>query len=203
MTYTIVGLGNPGEEYALTRHNIGFMVLDDLVKFFEKEGEVTDWKEDIKLKAHVAKAKLGKTSFVLVKPQTFMNLSGQSVKPLITSVKKAESLIVVHDDLDIALGRAKLSFNKSAGGHRGVESVIKAVKTEAFYRIRVGISPATASGKLKKPSGEDLINSFIVSKFKDKELEEIKKVIKHVREAVGLLVEGGTNKAMSVFNGSF
>jgi PTH1 family peptidyl-tRNA hydrolase len=203
MTYTIVGLGNPGQEYANTRHNTGFIIVDDLWKFFDKEGEVNNWKEDMKLNALVAKAKLGKASFVLVKPQTFMNLSGQSVKPLINSVKKAESLVVIHDDLDLAIGRAKLSFNKSAGGHRGVESIIKAVKTEEFIRIRVGISPATPTGKLKKPTGEEVVGDFIVAKFKEKEFDEIKKVSKEVKEAVSVLAEHGLNRTMSEFNGKF
>ena len=95
-----------------------------------------------------------------------MNKSGLAVKPIITSKKKAEALIVIHDDLDLPIGKFKISFNKSSGGHRGVESIIKAIKTEAFTRVRIGISPATPSGKLKKPKGEKDVGDFILGEFK-------------------------------------
>lgn len=203
MTYTIVGLGNPGQEYEGTRHNAGAIALDAFWKKHQKDADLSDWKEDMKLKAVVSKGKLGKTGLVLVKPQNFMNNSGQSVKPLITSVKKAESLIVIHDDLDLPIGRAKMSFNKSSGGHRGVESIIKAVKTEAFIRIRIGITPVTPGGKLKKPSGDKGINDFIIGAFREKELEELKKVSKKVVEGLDILATDGFNRAMSEFNGWF
>src|ERR1700733_6443483 len=150
MSYIIVGLGNPGEEYAETRHNTGRM----LVQLFGKMHDA-EWKVDKKLSAQIAKVKIGKQTVTLVLPDTFMNNSGKSVKPLVTSIKSAEKLLVIYDDLDLPFGSAKISFNKSSGGHKGLESIIKNIKTEKFARIRVGISPVTPSGKIKKPKGEE------------------------------------------------
>ncbi len=114
----------------------------------------------------------------------------------VTSAKKAKELLVVHDDLDLPLGRMKISFNKSSGGHKGVESVMSAVKTEAFWRLRVGISKAAAGGKTKKPSGDALINNFIVSPFKPSDATEFKKIIKKAVEVFTLAATDGCEKAM-------
>jgi PTH1 family peptidyl-tRNA hydrolase len=149
MSYVLVGLGNPGPEYEKTRHNTGRIVLE----IFRKKCDFPDWEPDKKLKALVSKGKLGKAEILLLEPETFMNNSGGSVKPLITSKKKAESLVIIHDDLDLPIGSYKISFNRGSGGHKGVENIIKAIGTEGFVRVRVGISPVTPGGKLKKPSG--------------------------------------------------
>ncbi|TSC84429.1 MAG: peptidyl-tRNA hydrolase, PTH1 family [Parcubacteria group bacterium Gr01-1014_17] len=170
--YTIVGLGNPGAEYENTRHNAG----------------------------RAAVATLKDISAKLVTPDTFMNKSGDAVKPLIKSAKQAEQLIVIHDDLDLPFGKFKISFNKSAGGHRGVESIVKAIKTQAFVRIRIGISPMTPSGKLKKPKGEEAVEHHILGKFKPSELSELKKMHKKIDEAVAFIISDGREKAMSQFN---
>lgn len=194
MSYIIVGLGNPGEEYVNTRHNVGRIALEA----FRKKNDFQDWYQNGKLNALVSEGKMAKAGKVmLVEPETFMNKSGASVKPLITSAKKAEELIVVHDDLDLPLGRIKISFNKSSGGHRGVESIIKAIKTEAFIRVRVGISPATPKGVVKKPKE---VNDFIIDPFKPKELELIKKEAKVVAEAIEMIVKEGREAAMGEFN---
>lgn len=195
MSYVIVGLGNPGDEYKDTRHNVGFMVLDRIAK------EVgVEWELVAKKQALVAEGKIGKEKVVLAKPQTFMNRSGNAVGFFIKSQKAAEKLIVVHDDLDIPLGKLKVSFGKSSGGHKGVESVMKAVKTQNFARVRVGITPTTATGKLKKPSGDAVVNDFIVDPFKKGEEDNIKKVIKIASEAVLMTVAEGREKAMGEFN---
>lgn len=191
----IVGLGNPEPEYAETRHNVGWMIVDALVKKFESN-ELTHNK---KLNAFVSEGKIGKEKVTFVKPETFMNKSGLSVKPLVTSVKKAGDLIVVRDDLDLPLGRFKIVFNRSAGGHRGVESIVKNIKTEAFIQVKIGISPATASGKLRKPTG-DAVLDFIIDKFRKPELETIKKLSKKVVEAVEMIVIDGKDSAMGEFN---
>ena len=162
MAYIFVGLGNPGEEYENTRHNTGRILLE----WFGKSLDV-EWKEDKKLNATVAKVKVGNTPVTLVLPESYMNNSGKSVKPLITSIKGAEKMIVLYDDLDLPFGKSKISFNRSSGGHRGLESIIKNIKTEKFARVRVGISPVTPSGKMKKPSGEDAVLKVIMGKFKD------------------------------------
>lgn len=192
----IVGLGNPGEEYTNTRHNTGRIVLEVI----RKANKFPEWEKDGKRGALISEGKIGKEKTMLVEPETFMNKSGISVKPFITSTKKAESLVVIHDDLDIPIGRAKMSFNKSSGGHRGVESIIKAIKTEAFIRIRVGISPSTSAGKLKKPMGEGPVEKLILGEFKKPELDVLKKVCKNAAEAVANLAEFGLGRAMSEFN---
>lgn len=196
MTFIIVGLGNPGEEYQETRHNIGRMVTDAFIK----AQEFPELEKNGSLKALVSEGKLKKEKVTVVEPETFMNKSGESVGKLVKSKKAAENLIVIHDDLDLPIGRMKISFNKSSGGHRGVESVIKAVKTEGFVRVRVGITPATAGGKLKKPVGEKLIGDFIVAPFKKTEVDEIKKVVKRATEALAVIVTEGRDKAMGEFN---
>lgn len=191
--YIVVGLGNPGEEYMETRHNVGRMVLDA----FAKANDLKDWLEDKKLKALKTEAKLGGNLVTFLKPETFMNKSGESVKSLIKSKKAAETLVAIHDDLDLPLGKIKISFNKSSGGHKGVESVIRAVKTEAFIRIRLGISGETASGKIKKPQGDEKVIDAILGEFKKDEILEMKKIIKKAVLALDLIIKEGWEKAAS------
>ncbi len=195
MAHIFVGLGNPGEEYKETRHNTGRMLVEWLGNSFDAE-----WKLDKKLNATVSKIKIGKTPVTLVVPETYMNNSGKSVKPLVTSIKSAEKLVVVYDDLDLPFGTNKISFNKSSGGHRGLESIIKSIKTEKFARVRVGISPKTPSGKIKKPKGEDAVTKVIMSKFKDDEVKELKKLSKKLNESLETFVSEGLEKAMTGFN---
>ncbi len=195
MANIIVGLGNPGEEYKETRHNTGRMLVEWLGKSLDAE-----WKLDKKLNATVSKVKIGKTPVTLVLPETFMNNSGKAVKPLVTSVKGAEKLVVIYDDLDLPFGTNKISFNKSSGGHRGLESIIKAIKTEKFARVRVGISPTTPGGKIKKPKGEEAVTKVIMGKFKDDEVKELKKLSKKLNESLETFVREGLEKAMTGFN---
>ena len=172
--YIVVGLGNPGEEYAHTRHNTGRMVAD----------LVSEKVEGVKV-------------FV---PDTFMNKTGGAVAKVVKSKKAAEKLIVIYDDLDLPLGRMKITYNRSSGGHRGVESIIKALKTEAFIRIRIGISPATPSGKLKKPLGEKAVEKHILTEFKKPEMEVLKKVFKSAVSAIEMIKDEGLAPAMTDFN---
>ncbi len=195
--YTIVGLGNPGEEYDNTRHNIGRM----FVQSFFKKHELPEFSFDKKLNALTSSGTVGKQKVLAVLPETFMNKSGDSVGKTVKSKKAAETLVVVHDELDLPLGRAKISFNKSSGGHRGVESVRKAVGTDGFIRIRIGISPSTAGGKLKKPIGEDVVMKFILGKFSKKDEEVLKKISKSFNEALELLITEGKDRAMNEWNG--
>jgi PTH1 family peptidyl-tRNA hydrolase len=117
MSYIFVGLGNPGGEYELTRHNTGRMILEWLAK-----SEGAEWKSDKKLSAQTAKIKIGKSPITLILPDTFMNNSGKSIKALVANSKAAEKMLVIYDDLDLPFGTAKMSFNKSSGGHRGYVS---------------------------------------------------------------------------------
>jgi PTH1 family peptidyl-tRNA hydrolase len=107
---------------------------------------------------------------------------------------------VIYDDLDLPLGTMKVSYNRSSGGHKGVESIIKALKTEAFIRIRIGTSSSTPSGKLKKPQGEKAVEKHILSDFKKPEVDVLKKVFKKVEVALEALVEDGLQKAMTIGN---
>jgi len=191
----IVGLGNPGEEYEMTRHNAGRMAV---LEFVKKEG-IDQPEFDKKLKALVAKGKIGGEKIQIILPETFMNKSGESLKPLALSAKKAENLIVVHDDIDLPLGKVKISFGKNSGGHKGVESVIKAVKTINFTRVRIGISSTNAKGIVKKPSGDKFLD-YIVGKFKPVEMAEMKKSAKKTAEALSVIVSDGAEKAMGEFN---
>lgn len=188
----IVGLGNPGAEYENTRHNTGRMILD----IFRQKNNLPEWQEDKKLKSLISK----KNKITLLLPETFMNKSGEAIAKIIKSKKAAESLVVIHDDLDLPLGRFKISFNRGAGGHRGVQSIVKTLKTEAFTRIRVGIASATPSGKIQKPIGEKAVIDFILGKFKDKELETFKKIAKKISEAIDMIATKGREKAMGIYN---
>lgn len=173
----VVGLGNPGTEYEKTRHNAGFIVVDAIAK-----------KIDEKLKVK------------FIKPDTFMNNSGRAVAPLVKTKKDLADLIVVYDDIDIPLGKIKISFNRSSGGHNGVESIINHVKSQEFLRIRIGICPTTPTGKNKKPKGEDKVLKFLLSEFKKEELEELKKISKTIANAVEVIYTEGSQKAMTLFN---
>ncbi len=195
--FTIVGLGNPGEEYKTTRHNTGRMLLEVLAK----KMDFSEWKDDLKTKALVASGKIGTKKVTFVLPNNFMNNSGKSVAPFIKSKKDLGELLVIYDDLDLPLGRIKISFNRSAGGHNGVGSIIKALKSEEFARIRIGISPHTPGGKTKKPTGEKAVLDFLLKNFREPELVEIKKISKRVGEALNTFTESGISKTMTLHNG--
>jgi PTH1 family peptidyl-tRNA hydrolase len=192
MAYIIVGLGNPGQEYENTRHNVGRIILQSLTK--------DEFTFDKKIKALVSEIKIGKEKVKLVAPETFMNNSGKTIVPLVKSVKAAEKLIVIYDDFNLPLGKIRISFNRSSGGHNGLESIIKSVKTEAFVRIRIGLAPENAKGTAKVPHGDEKIEKFILGKLKDEEIKEVKKMAKVVAELIPVLVKEGREKAMSIYN---
>lgn len=205
MSYVLVGLGNPGADYENTHHNTGRIVLE----YFRIAQNFPDWEFDKKLNALVSSGKIGAQKVLLGEPETFMNKSGNALKQiqdsgLRTQVKNKKkeivNLAVIHDDLDIPFGKFKISFNKSSGGHRGVKSIIKALKTQAFVRVRVGISSVTPKGAIKKPHGEEVVNKFILARFKPVELNELKKLAKRIAEGLVCLIVDGMEKAMSQYN---
>jgi PTH1 family peptidyl-tRNA hydrolase len=196
MSWVIVGLGNPGEEYALTRHNAGRLALE----FFAKKTDASAWKEDKKSQSLTTGARIGSQILALVLPNTYMNKSGAAVGKFVKSVRAAERLVVIQDELDMPLGSFKLSYDRGSGGHKGIESIMRAVKTKRFTRIRVGVSPATATGKLRKPSGEKEVADFILARFKSHEMDELKKVFKKIAEAIECIVTEGPQIAMNRFN---
>jgi len=198
----IVGLGNPGEEYKNSRHNTGRIVLENIAK----SNNFSEWKNNMKLKSLYSKGEIngpdcvGREKFDFLLPETFMNNSGLAVCQVINDKKKLKNLVVIYDDMDLSLGSYKISFNRSSGGHNGLESVIKKVKSKEFVRIRIGISPSTPSGKLRKPKGEDAVLKFLLGKYKEDELKELKKVSKKVGEIIEMIAREGKDKAMSIYN---
>lgn len=172
----VVGLGNKGSEYENTRHNTGRIV----VSLIEK--------------------KLADSKIKFLVPDTFMNTSGKAVAPFIKSKKDLKDLVVIYDDIDLPQGSMKISFNRSSGGHNGLGSVIKSLKSEEFLRIRIGISPVAPSGKTKKPKGEKAVLNFLLGEFKKSELEALKKLSKRVAEAVETIFSESREKAMSIYN---
>jgi len=159
----IVGLGNPGKKYKDTRHNVGFQVIDE----FAKENNFPEFRLSKKFNALVSE----KENIILVKPQTFMNNSGKPVKTLF-SFYKPEELIIIHDDIDLPLGKIRISKNRGSAGHKGVESIIKEIGFENFTRFRIGISPKT-----EKPKN---VEKYVLQKFNKEEEKTIEQVVQEV-----------------------
>ena len=158
----IVGLGNPGKEYEGTRHNAGRIILEKITK----ANDFSEWKDDMKLKSFRSKGELSGEKVEFLLPNTFMNNSGVAVCQIIDNPKKLKNLVVVYDDMDLPVGSLKISFNRSSGGHNGLESVIKKVKSREFVRVRIGVCPVTPTGKFKKPKGEEAVLKFLLGVFK-------------------------------------
>ena len=194
--FLVVGLGNPGIEHEKTRHNTGFIVLDNIL------GDNIEWKKSSGTKALFYKDKVVSKPIIFFKPMTYMNNSGVAVSFAQNEKQKIklENIIVIYDDVDLPLGSYKISFNRSSGGHNGLESVIKKLKSKEFIRIRVDISPTTPSGKIKKPKGEESVLKFLLGKFKEDEFKEIKKVSKNIREIIKMIINEGKDKAMTLYN---
>jgi len=192
-TLLIVGLGNPGEQYKNTPHSAGFLVVDELLTAHDLE--LTDNK---KLKSEVAEYKNGTKKIILAKPQTFMNKSGEAVSALTKSYKlKAESsLWVVHDDVDLELGKIKIVRNRGSAGHKGVQDIMRKLKTQDFVRFRIGIRPKRLATKRSKA----LMNKFVASTVGKADQAVFKKAIKRCTEAVLVALEDGVEKAASVYN---
>ncbi len=187
-TYIVVGLGNPGAKYDFTRHNIGFMIIDCLSK--ELNISVTK----IKHHALIGEGRIGTNKIVLVKPQTFMNLSGKSVVSLINFYKiPIENLIVIYDDIDIEYKELRIREKGSAGTHNGMKSIIGALGEQEFPRVRMGI-------------GRDPViplHSYVLSKFSKKELKEIESFITSGANAAIEIINGDVNSSMNKYNGKY
>lgn len=181
----VVGLGNPGEKFKATRHNVGFMAVD----FFAKKNSFPDFVLEKKYESLVSEDK----KVLLAKPQTFMNKSGVAVGKIAKSYKlKAKSLIVIHDDIDLPLGKFKIVINRGSAGHKGVESIMKAIGNKNLVRFRVGVQPPKG-----KPKEAD---KFIIKDFTPDELKIINKAIKQSAEALDSYIENGLEKTMNEFN---
>jgi PTH1 family peptidyl-tRNA hydrolase len=188
MTKLIVGLGNPDQEYQNTRHNVGFMFLDYLAKKIDANlpaGRQAIFAEDKKHNALVTKSKIEKTPVVLAKPLSYVNKSGEVVSKLAKFYKiKPVDIVVIQDDLDIEFGSFKNSFEKNSGGHKGVQSIIKALKTNKFYRLRIGTS-VRALLKAREQSDKKrdaFVMDFVLAKFSPKDQDVIKKMFPDIYE---------------------
>lgn len=185
----IVGLGNPGKEYEMTRHNIGFLVADAISK---NEG-FTQQKKERKFHAEISYGNILTKKIILVKPQTFMNRSGDAVLELKNFYKiEARDIFVIHDDLDLSVAVIRISSNASSGGHKGVESIIERIGTKEFVQFRVGIA-GEDRGYIP---GEE----YVLGKFSPQEQQKINSAITLMIEALEMAISIGVPEAMNEFN---
>lgn len=197
MGYIFVGLGNPGVEYEGTRHNTGRVVLE----YIQRKTNFSDWEYKKRLNGLISEGKIGKGKVIFLLPETFMNKSGASVNKLITSLKKAEKLVVIYDDLDLPLGYFKISYDRNSGGHKGIESIKRCIGTKKFIRVRVGISPhVRGPKKVKKPRGEQKVLDFIMGKFRKQETLLLRQVSSRIHKVIEVIVREGKSRAMNEFN---
>lgn len=188
----VIGLGNYGEKYERTRHNVGFDVVDGL----RRKLNLGEWNHEKKFKAEVIKGE----EFILVRPLTYMNLSGQAVSLIAQYYKiSPEDIIIIHDELDLPLGKIKVRFGGSAAGHHGVESVMNSLQTDKFLRIRGGI------GNVKTQLAEhdvdkNIINDYVTGSFRSEEKAKVKHMYKQLEQVVETILKEGYEKAQNNFN---
>lgn len=193
----IVGLGNPGEKYENTRHNLGFMVVDKLLGELEPV-EKSFWEENKYVKSLVKKVKFGNTDLILAKPQTFMNESGKAATLLSSFFSiKPENIFVIHDDLDLPLGKIRIRTSGASAGHKGVQSIIEHLGTDKFLRVRLGIGESEEGEKQNHRAVED----FVLSKFSEGELGKARTMVAEAVKKIEILIEKGINEYMSKHNG--
>lgn len=187
----VVGLGNPGKKYEKTRHNIGFLVADG----FQRKNNFPKFKFFKELSSLISEGKLNDKKINLAKPQTFMNLSGKGAKLLLTFYgMPIANLWVIHDDIDLPLGKIKIVRNRGAAGHKGVQSIIDNLGTKNFVRFRVGIKPKWTHGLVHGTT------RFVLEKFTKDEEKILKEVISKTIKAIQLSLKEGVEKAMSLYN---
>ena len=181
-----VGLGNPGSEYAATKHNVGFMLADALARHFE----ATSWQD--RFRAQVAEARLGAEKLLIVKPQTYMNSSGEAVGELARWYKlEPEDLVVAHDDMDLPVGMIRIRKKGGAGGHNGIKSIIAHLGTEEFPRVRIGIG--------RPLPGWDVIR-HVLAPFREEDVPRIREAVEYLVPAAACLLTEGADLAMNRYN---
>lgn len=196
MAWVVVGLGNTGKEYAHTRHNAGRAV----VELFAKQHDFPPFTLKKNAEALISEGEVAGEHVMLVLPETLMNRSGKAVAVFIKNVKAAKKLIVIHDELDIPLGAMKMVFGRNAGGHKGVESVMRALKTKDFARLRIGISGTGKKLQAKKPHGEEKVVKHVIGKWKPTEEVVVKKVLKKSTAVIETWLAEGIEKATMIAN---
>ena len=185
-SWLIVGLGNPGARYEKTRHNLGFMLVDWLAREFQTQVKREE------CRALIGRAEIENQMLELVKPQTFMNLSGETIGCLLKKeTRSREKLIVISDDLALPLGTLRLRAKGSAGGHNGLKSIIGCLRTEEFIRLRIGIQPEHPLRDTK---------DFVLENFSKTDFETVEKVLEQSAEAIRAVLSDGIEKAMAQFN---
>ncbi len=183
--YVIAGLGNPGKKYEKTRHNIGFITIDQLA---EKHNINVD---KLKFKALVGEGRISDQKIVLIKPQTFMNLSGESIQEVMNFYKlPPENLIVIYDDIDIELGTLRIRKSGSAGTHNGMRSIVQHLNSQGFPRIRIGMGG---------PQKGNLVD-FVIGGFTKDEEKVLYDTVSTAIKAIECIVESGTDLAMNKYN---
>ena len=184
----VVGLGNPGAQYEWTRHNLGFMLIDWLARVASAQVK------RLECRALVGKAVIEQERVELVKPQTYMNLSGEAVSCLLAKPERErerQSLIVISDDLALPFGTIRLRPRGSAGGHNGLKSIIEALKSEEFMRLRIGIMPEHPVSDTRR---------YVLEEFPKREREDVEKVLERSAEALRTVIKDGIEKAMQQYN---
>lgn len=196
--YLIVGLGNPGEKYSKTRHNVGFILLD----FF-----VNDWQKDKYAEALVSKNSINGSDVVFVKPETFMNDSGRSVSYLKDKFEiPNQNIFVIYDDIDLPFGEIRISHDRGDGGHNGIKSIVSSLGSKDFTRLRFGIAPSGEDGRVIKPKGgfftpaSKAVSNFVLKDFSLSDLEKIKQLSVKVEEIIKTFVKEGRGVVMNRFN---
>ncbi len=189
--FVIVGLGNPGEEYEKTKHNIGFRVLDVLTE----QWNFPPFKEEKKFKALISSSELNMDKLILVKPLTYMNLSGESVSKICQYYKiPIGNLILVCDDLDIPLGKIRIKKSGGPGTHNGMKSIVNSLGND-FPRVRIGIETRTS-----EQSSQIDTSSYVLSGFPASERQKVDNAIKNGAEAVEFMIKHGVEATMNRFN---
>ncbi|MCU0678395.1 MAG: aminoacyl-tRNA hydrolase [Candidatus Pacebacteria bacterium] len=192
--FYIVGLGNPGAKYEKTRHNAGWWVLDACVADWELSQPVLRKRVDGRVTDGLV---LGE-EVTLLYPETFMNSSGSAVAKLVPK-DALSSLILIYDDVDVPVGKIKISFGNGAGGHNGVASVIERLGTKDFIRVRIGVSPQNEAGVVVRPSSEDLA-AYVLAKVPAAEMKQYKDVLTLAIEAIEMIMAEGKERAMNRYN---
>jgi len=190
--FIIVGLGNPGEQYCSTRHNVGFFIVDELARRWNSTVSLDKWN------AQYISLSIEKEKVHLVKPLTFMNLSGRTVVNFFRFYKVIpEHLLVIHDDIDMAPGRVKLVKGGGAGGHNGIKSIIETLGIKDFYRLKIGIG-RPGNGIIHP---EFPVDKYVLGNFTKEELEHLQSRYDHLEEGIRLFLLGSPPKAMNLLNG--
>lgn len=191
----LIGLGNPGRKFQKTRHNLGRSIVNN----WKEKHDFPDFKLNKKFKTLVSKDTSREEKIILALPETYMNLSGKSVKSLTTKHKiKTINTWIIHDDIDIPLGKIRIVKNKGAAGHRGVQSIIDTMGTKNFIRFRIGIKPKTKDKEQKTRIRN--LDEFVLRKFNKSEEKVLKKIIRESIKAIDMALKAGLEKAMQEYN---